>query len=157
MNSSINLYFEPKKIYADELFIRNDSGTAVNVVTNNLYLINDNLENIEFKENLPLNFEVYKQGSPIPLKTKVLFNISLFYKFNDFVPDFIFQVLYNNSIIYSERIGLESYPNVYNKYSDSILLDIINIAHVSYRLTKADNSNNTISIKSNSFLTICSF
>lgn len=157
MTSSVNLYFEPKKIYADELFIRNDSGTDVSVVTNNLYLINDNLENTEFKENLPLKFEVYKQGSVIPQQTKVLFNISLFYKFSDFVPDFNFEVLYNNNIIYSERIGVESYPNVYNKYSDSILLDIINIANVSYRLTKMDNSNNTISIKSNSFLTICSF
>ena len=157
MNSSVNLYFEPKRIYADELYIRNDSGTAVNVVTNNLYVINDNLENTEFKQNLPLNFEVYKQGSVIPQQTKVLFNISLFYKFNSFVPDFNFEILYNNNIIYSESIGLESYPNVYNKYSDSVLLDITNIANVTYRLTKMDDSNNTISIKSNSFLTICSF
>ena len=157
MTSSINLYFEPKKIYADELYIRNDSGTAVSIVTNNLYLINDNLENVEFKEHLPLNFEVYKQGSVIPQQTKVLFNISLFYKFSDFVPDFNFEILYNNNIIYSESIGVESYPNVYNKFSDSILLDIHNISNVSYRLRKMDNSNNLISIKSNSFLTICSF
>ena len=120
-------------------------------------MINDNLENTEFKQNLPLNFEVYKQGSLIPQQTKVLFNISLFYKFNSFVPDFNFEILYNNNTIYSESIGLESYPNVYNKYSDSVLLDITNIANVSYRLTKMDDSNNTISIKSNSFLTICSF
>ena len=63
MNSSVSLYFEPKRIYADELFIRNDVGTAINVVTNNLYVINDNLENTDFKQNLPLNFKVYKQGS----------------------------------------------------------------------------------------------
>ena len=157
MNSSVNLYFEPKRIYADELFILNDSGTAVNVVTNNLYLIKDNLENTEFKKNLSLKFEVYKQGSLIPPQTKVLFNISLFYKFNDFVPDFNFEILQNEEIIYSESIGVESYPNVYNRYSDSILLDIINIASVSYGLTKMDDSNNTVSIKSNSFLTVCSF
>jgi hypothetical protein len=157
MNTNVNLYFEPKKIYADELYIRNDSGTAVNVVTNNLYLIKDNLENVEFKQNLPLNFEVYKQGSLIPQQTKVLFNISMFYKFNDFVPDFNFCILQNNEILYSESIGLESYPNVYNRYTDSILLDIDNIASVTYRLSKMDDSNNTISIKSNSFLTVCSF
>ena len=157
MTSSTNLYFEPKKIYADELYIRNDSGTAVSIVTNNLYLINDNLENAEFKENLPLKFEVYKQGSVIPQQTKVLFNISLFYKFSDFVPDFNFCILQNKNVIYSESIGVESYPNVYNKYTDSVLLDIDNISNVSYRLTKIDNSNNLISIKSNSFLTICSF
>ena len=157
MTSSTNLYFEPKKIYADELYIRNDSGTAVSIVTNNLYLINDNLENAEFKENLPLKFEVYKQGSVIPQQTKVLFNISLFYKFSDFVPDFNFCILQNKNVIYSESIGVESYPNVYNKYTDSVLLDIDNISNVSYRLTKIDNSNNLISIKSNSFLTVCSF
>jgi hypothetical protein len=157
MNSSVSLYFEPKRIYADELFILNDSGTAVNVVTNNLYVINDNLENKEFKQNLPLNFEVYKQGTAIPQQNKVLFNISLFYKFNSFVPDFNFEILQNEEIIYSESIGVESYPNVYNRYSDSILLDIINIANISYRLSKQDNSNNSVSIKSNSFLTICSF
>ena len=157
MNTNVNLYFEPKKIYADELYIRNDSGTAVNVVTNNLYLIKDNLENVEFKQNIPLNFEVYKQGSLIPQQTKVLFNISMFYKFNDFVPDFNFCILQNNEILYSESIGLESYPNVYNRYTDSILLDIDNIASVTYRLSKVDDSNNTISIKSNSFLTVCSF
>ena len=157
MTSSTNLYFEPKKIYADELYIRNDSGTAVSIVTNNLYLINDNLENAEFKENLPLKFEVYKQGSVIPRQTKVLFNISLFYKFSDFVPDFNFCILQNKNVIYSESIGVESYPNVYNKYTDSVLLDIDNISNVSYRLTKIDNSNNLISIKSNSFLTVCSF
>ena len=157
MTSSTNLYFEPKKIYADELYIRNDSGTAVSIVTNNLYLINDNLENAEFKENLPLKFEVYKQGSVIPKQTKVLFNISLFYKFSDFVPDFNFCILQNKNVIYSESIGVESYPNVYNKYTDSVLLDIDNISNVSYRLTKIDNSNNLISIKSNSFLTVCSF
>ena len=157
MTSSINLYFEPKKIYADELYIRNDSGTAVSIVTNNLYLINDNLENVEFKEHLPLNFEVYKQGSVIPQQTKVLFNISLFYKFSDFVPDFNFCILQNKNVIYSESIGVESYPNVYNKYTDSVLLDIDNISNVSYRLTKIDNSNNLISINSNSFLTVCSF
>ena len=112
---------------------------------------------MEFKENLPLKFEVYKQGSFIPQRSKVLFNISLFYRFSDFVPDFNFEILDDNNIIYSERIGLESYPNMYNKYSDSVLLDIINIDDVSYRISKLDHSNNTISIKSNSFLTVCSF
>jgi hypothetical protein len=156
-SSSTNLYFEPKRIYADELFIRNDSGTAVSVVTNNLYLIKDNLENTEFKQNLSLKFEVYKQGSPIPQQTKVLFNISLFYKFNDFVPDFNFEVLERTNILYSESIGVESYPNVYNRYTDSILLDISNIANISFGLSKVDTSNNSISIKSNSFLTIVGF
>ena len=157
MTSNTNLYFEPKKIYADELYIRNDSGTAVGIATNNLYLIKDNLENIDFKENINLNFKLYKDGTAIQQQSKVLFSIAIFYKFIGFVPDFKFEVLENSNILYSESIGLESYPDVYNKYTDNILLDIINIADVSFRLSKKDISNNSISIKLNSFMIINSF
>ena len=157
MTSNTNLYFEPKKIYADELYIRNDSGTAVGIVTNNLYIITDNLEHADFKENMSLNFKIYKDGTAIPLKSKVLFSISLYYKFIGFVPDFNFEVLELNNILYSESIGLESYPDVYNKYTDNILLDVLNIANISFRLSKKDTSNNSISIKSNSFMVVNSF
>jgi hypothetical protein len=56
--------------------------------------------------------------------------------------------------LYSEKIGLEAYPNIYNKLSDEMILDIRDINNISIKLTKIDMTTNQISIKRNSFIII---
>lgn len=143
------LSVQTEKFYANQLVLKNEEGEDIVVSQPHTFVLNEDQE-FDFNEEIYLNFPLYMKGTEILPNSKVVFKMNLMYKFLNLSPDFKFEILEGESVLYSERVGLESYPNVYNKLSDDVLLDINNISDVRFRLTKSDQSVTKIYLKKNS-------
>ena len=124
----------------------------------NYYVLPDT-RTYDFKDSVVLDFPSLSDSvKPIPPNSNVFITINLFYKFETFSPDFRIQIVEyvngNENVLYSEKEGLSSYPNVFNKLYDHIFVSSGNPNNIKVRLTKNDLSSNTVTIKKNSFYTI---
>ena len=88
--------------------------------------------------------------------SKVLLKTSLIYKWdNDELPlDFEVKIFINNIEVNTTTEGLNSFPDVFNKFSNEIILDTNEGDIISIRLTKEALDSNNFIIKKNSFYSI---
>ena len=143
------LSVQTDKVYANQLVLKNEEGTDVVVSQPHTYVLNEDKE-LDFENEIFLDFPLYMKGTEILPNSKVVFKMNLMYKFLLLNPDFKFEILEGDEILYSEKSGIECYPNVYNKLSDEVLLDIVNISDVRFRLSKIDTTVTKIYLKKNS-------
>ena len=104
-------------------------------------------------------FSLIRSGNYVlhqSIEKKVLLKIHMNYKWSgsDICPDFMFKVYINNNEIYSNKEGLSDYPNVWNKLSDSIVLDLDANDVIHLKLFKSDLLPNSFTIQKNSFYSI---
>jgi len=144
-----HLPLSAQNLYLKELFIENKDGTDIKMSLPNNYISEEDKQ-LNFSTEVELVFPLYLKGTLIDFNSKVFIKFNILYKFLQFSPDFKLEILEDGEILYSEPVGLESYPGKWNKLSDEVLLDVKNILNLRFRLSKLDTSNNTIYIKKNS-------
>ena len=146
-----HLPLSAENLFLKGLHIENKDGTDIKISLPNNYISEED-EQLNFNTEVDLEFPLYLKGTIIDFNSKVFIKFNILYKFMQFSPDFKLEIVEDGEILYSEPVGLESYPNKWNKLSDEVLLDVKNILNLRFRLSKLDTSNNTIYIKKNSII-----
>lgn len=120
----------------------------------NYYILKET-KRFDFVDKLDLSFTPLSTEFNVDPNSNTFITLNLFYKFEGFSPDFNVEVVENvdgkEEILYSEREGLSSYPDMFNKLYDHILVFSSTPENIIIRLSKKDTTTNSIWIKQNSF------
>lgn len=148
MSSDANKYFN---------LIRNVTEyiPSVNVGQPKIFLL-EYENHFHFPYILLLDFPLYREGinNTFSGGKKVLVKINLIYQFDNISPDFDVEIFDDEVRVYSERCGIESYPNRYNHLNIQAVLDFQNVNNMSVRLVKNDFTTNIIHMNKNSFISL---
>ena len=124
-----------------------------------VYCLNNDL-NILFNNDINISniFELFRTGNYILnnlSNQKILLKIHLLYKWdNNISRDYDIDIYINDISIYTQRVGISDYVNIYNKYVDELILDIKKDDILNIVLSVSDGDTTHFNIKKNSFYSI---
>lgn len=109
----------------------------------------------EFNESVELNFPIFGEQNFFGINSLVEIDFNLIYKFNVNIPTLKLKIVEETGeVLYEKIFGETAYQDIYNHFSNKILLVIFNTNNVKFILEKVDTRKQDIYIGKNSSILI---
>ena len=149
LNRKFVIPLHTKTFQTDKLKLLMSDGSYHDFVpnVNSIYIKYDS-SSLNFLNELDISneFTLQRSGNFNTRKgnNKIMLNINMIYKFaGEYSPDFSVVVKVSGISMYSNKEGLADYPDVVNKLTDSIILDVNENDNISLHLSKINSDDVT--------------